>query len=164
IEVTSGAALLWQLHHDRNESRRAAVERITLRVVGWGFIALAVYITCDQCSHYGAFVVNIRAGINSPRSGEPRDPLFVSPTRSSAGLSLRLSPARWDEARGTAPARTRNRRGLQAAPSTVRRADPQRPEKAAWLTFESFGNASTMKVFMIIEQGTKICIRIVRTS
>lgn len=41
---------------------------------------------------------------------------------------------------------------------------PQRPEKAALHTFESFGNASTMKVFMIIEQGTKICIRIVRTN
>ena len=54
--------------------------------------------------------------------------------------------------------------GCKQLPSTVRRADPQRPEKAAWLTFESFGNASTMKVFMIIEQGTKICIRIVRTS
>ena len=49
IEVTSGMALLWRLHHDLNESRREAVERITLRVVGWGFIALAVYITCDSC-------------------------------------------------------------------------------------------------------------------
>ena len=48
IEVTSGAALLWRFHHDRNESRREAIERITLRVVGWGFIALAVYITCDS--------------------------------------------------------------------------------------------------------------------
>ena len=48
IEVTSGAALLWRLHHDRNESRREAVERVTLRVVGWGFMALAVYITCDS--------------------------------------------------------------------------------------------------------------------
>ena len=48
IEVTSGAALLWGLHHDRNESRREAVERVTLRVVGWGFMALAVYITCDS--------------------------------------------------------------------------------------------------------------------
>ena len=48
IEVTSGAALLWRFHHDRNESGREAVERITLRVVGWGFIALAVYITCDS--------------------------------------------------------------------------------------------------------------------
>ena len=49
IEVTSGVALLWRLHHDRNESRREAVERITLSVVGWGFIALAIYITCDSC-------------------------------------------------------------------------------------------------------------------
>jgi divalent metal cation (Fe/Co/Zn/Cd) transporter len=48
IEVTSGVALLWRLHHDRNESRREAVERITLSVVGWGFIALAIYITCDS--------------------------------------------------------------------------------------------------------------------
>ena len=48
IEVASGAAMLWRLHHDRDESRREAVERITLRVVGWGFIALAVYITCDS--------------------------------------------------------------------------------------------------------------------
>jgi divalent metal cation (Fe/Co/Zn/Cd) transporter len=48
IEVTSGMALLWRLHHDRNASRREAVERITLRVVGWGFIGLAVYITCDS--------------------------------------------------------------------------------------------------------------------
>jgi divalent metal cation (Fe/Co/Zn/Cd) transporter len=48
IEVTSGAALLWRLHHDRNESRRQAMERVTLRIVGWSFIALAVYITCDS--------------------------------------------------------------------------------------------------------------------
>ena len=40
IEVTSGAAMLWRLHHDRNESRREAVERITLRVVGWGALSL----------------------------------------------------------------------------------------------------------------------------
>lgn len=48
IEVTSGAALLWRLRHDRNESRREAVERITLRIVGWSFIALAVYVTFDS--------------------------------------------------------------------------------------------------------------------
>ncbi len=48
VEVASGTALLWRLHHDRNEVRREAVERITLRVVGLGFIALAVYITCDS--------------------------------------------------------------------------------------------------------------------
>ena len=49
IEVTSGVALLWRLHHDLNESRREAVERITLRIVGWCFIALAFYVTFDSC-------------------------------------------------------------------------------------------------------------------
>ena len=48
IEVTSGAALLWRLHHDLNESRREAVERITLRIVGWCFVALAVYVVLDS--------------------------------------------------------------------------------------------------------------------
>jgi divalent metal cation (Fe/Co/Zn/Cd) transporter len=48
IEVTSGAALLWRLHHDLNESRREAVERITLRIVGWCFISLAVYVASDS--------------------------------------------------------------------------------------------------------------------
>jgi divalent metal cation (Fe/Co/Zn/Cd) transporter len=48
IEVTSGAALLWRLHQDGNESRRERLERISLRVVGWAFIALAAYITFDS--------------------------------------------------------------------------------------------------------------------
>src|SRR6266853_1787334 len=48
IEVTSGAALLWRLHHDLNESRREAAERITLRIVGWCFITLAVYVGLDS--------------------------------------------------------------------------------------------------------------------
>jgi len=48
IEVTSGTALLWRLHHDWNEARREAVERITLRIVAWCFIVLAVYIAFDS--------------------------------------------------------------------------------------------------------------------
>src|SRR5579862_3663971 len=48
IEVTSGAALLWRLHHDLNESRREAVEWVTLRIVGWCFVGLAVYIASDS--------------------------------------------------------------------------------------------------------------------
>src|SRR2546427_2193563 len=48
IEVTSGAALLWRLHQDWNESRREAVERITLRIVGWCFIALAAFVAADS--------------------------------------------------------------------------------------------------------------------
>jgi divalent metal cation (Fe/Co/Zn/Cd) transporter len=48
VEVTSGAVVLWRLHHDVNESRREAVERITLRIVGWCFVALAAYVAFDS--------------------------------------------------------------------------------------------------------------------
>src|SRR5260370_37684734 len=48
IEVTSGAALLWRLHHDLNPSRREDIERKTLRVVGVCFVALAVYIAYES--------------------------------------------------------------------------------------------------------------------
>ncbi|PYT02811.1 MAG: hypothetical protein DMF60_20235 [Acidobacteria bacterium] len=48
IEVTSGAALLWCLHHDLDPSRREDIERKTLRVVGVCFLALAVYIGYDS--------------------------------------------------------------------------------------------------------------------
>ncbi len=44
IEVASGAAMLWRLHHDPNPAHREQVERTTLRIVGWCFIALAAYI------------------------------------------------------------------------------------------------------------------------
>jgi divalent metal cation (Fe/Co/Zn/Cd) transporter len=47
IEVTSGAAVLWRLHHDLNPSRREEVEGTTLRIVGVCFLALALYILYD---------------------------------------------------------------------------------------------------------------------
>src|ERR1019366_908183 len=47
IEVISGAAVLWRLHHDLNPSRREEIERTTLRIVGACFIALALYILYD---------------------------------------------------------------------------------------------------------------------
>jgi hypothetical protein len=50
IEVTSGAALLWRLHHDLDHSRREQVERITLRMVGGCFVALALYILYESGS------------------------------------------------------------------------------------------------------------------
>ena len=50
IEVTSGAALLWRLHHDVNLSRRERVERATLRIVGGCFVALAAYILYESVS------------------------------------------------------------------------------------------------------------------
>jgi divalent metal cation (Fe/Co/Zn/Cd) transporter len=48
IEVTSGAALLWRLHSDVNESQRERVEAITLRIVGACFLLLAAYVSYDS--------------------------------------------------------------------------------------------------------------------
>jgi len=50
IEVASGAALLWRLHHDLDHSRREQVERTTLHIVGACFIALALYIAYESGS------------------------------------------------------------------------------------------------------------------
>jgi divalent metal cation (Fe/Co/Zn/Cd) transporter len=48
IEVTSGAALLWRLHSDADESRREHMEAITLRIVGVLFLLLAAYVSYDS--------------------------------------------------------------------------------------------------------------------
>ena len=48
IEVTSGAALLWRLHSDANESGRERMEAITLRIVGVLFLLLATYVGYDS--------------------------------------------------------------------------------------------------------------------
>ncbi len=50
IEVASGAALLWRLHHDLDPFRREKAERTTLRIVGWCFLALAAYIAYESAS------------------------------------------------------------------------------------------------------------------
>src|ERR1039457_281263 len=50
IEVASGAALLWRLHHDLDHFRRERAERITLKIVGWCFVALAAYIVYESGS------------------------------------------------------------------------------------------------------------------
>jgi divalent metal cation (Fe/Co/Zn/Cd) transporter len=47
IEVSSGAAAQWRLRSDLDPVRRESVERITLRLIGASFIALAVYISYD---------------------------------------------------------------------------------------------------------------------
>jgi divalent metal cation (Fe/Co/Zn/Cd) transporter len=48
IEVTSGAALLWRLNLDADESRRERVEAVTLRIVGVLFLVLAAYVSYDS--------------------------------------------------------------------------------------------------------------------
>ena len=47
IEVTSSVASLFRLHRDADPVHRATAERITVRVVGWSFLALAAYIVVD---------------------------------------------------------------------------------------------------------------------
>jgi len=50
IEVTSGGALLWRLNHEFNPERRESAERTTLSIVGFCFMALAIYILYDSIS------------------------------------------------------------------------------------------------------------------
>jgi len=47
IEVTASVAVQWRLRTDADLSRRSASELLTLRIVGWCFVALAAYVTVD---------------------------------------------------------------------------------------------------------------------
>lgn len=48
IEVTSGAALLWRLHHDADPEWRRRSEYLSLRIVGLCFLALAGYVLVES--------------------------------------------------------------------------------------------------------------------
>ena len=50
IEVTSGAALLWRMAVDSDERAREHNERLSLRIVGACFLALAAYIAYESIS------------------------------------------------------------------------------------------------------------------
>ncbi len=47
IEVIASVAAQWRLRIDADLSRRSESEALTLRIVGWSFIALAAYVTVD---------------------------------------------------------------------------------------------------------------------
>lgn len=47
IEVTASVAALWRLRSDQDPARRDDAERVTLRVVGTLFLALAGYVAWD---------------------------------------------------------------------------------------------------------------------
>src|SRR5467141_3330086 len=47
IEVIASVAAQWRLRTDADLSRRPASEMLTLRIVGWCFLALAAYVTVD---------------------------------------------------------------------------------------------------------------------
>jgi len=48
IEVIAGVAAQWRLRTDADLSRRFRSELLTLRIVGWCFVALAVYVVTDS--------------------------------------------------------------------------------------------------------------------
>lgn len=48
IEVTASLAARWRLHSDIESQRRVRVERITVRIVGWCFLLLAIYVAYDS--------------------------------------------------------------------------------------------------------------------
>ena len=48
IEVTASGAAQWRLRADVDAERRERVERITLAIVGWSFLALAAYVVVDS--------------------------------------------------------------------------------------------------------------------
>lgn len=47
IEVVSSAAALWRLRADEHEQHRERAERVSLRIIGACFLALALYIAVD---------------------------------------------------------------------------------------------------------------------
>jgi cation diffusion facilitator family transporter len=47
IELTAGAAAIWRLRADLDPERRERAERITLRIIGACFLALAAYVAAD---------------------------------------------------------------------------------------------------------------------
>jgi len=48
IEVVASVAAQWRLRTDADVSRRPGSELLTLRIVGWCFVALAAYVTVDS--------------------------------------------------------------------------------------------------------------------
>jgi divalent metal cation (Fe/Co/Zn/Cd) transporter len=47
VEVSSGSVLLWRLRADRHAEKRERAERFAVRLVGVGFLLLAVYVAGD---------------------------------------------------------------------------------------------------------------------
>ena len=48
IEVTASGAAQWRLRSDLDLHHRERVERLTARIIGWSFLALALYVALDS--------------------------------------------------------------------------------------------------------------------
>lgn len=47
IEFTAAGAALWRVHAELDAARRERVERTTLRVIGWCFVLLGLYVAAE---------------------------------------------------------------------------------------------------------------------
>lgn len=47
IEFAAAGAALWRVHAELDPARRDRAERVTLRVIGWCFVLLAVYVATE---------------------------------------------------------------------------------------------------------------------
>jgi divalent metal cation (Fe/Co/Zn/Cd) transporter len=50
IEVTASGAAQWRLRAHMDPARRERVERVTLQIIGWSFLALAAYVAYDSAT------------------------------------------------------------------------------------------------------------------
>jgi divalent metal cation (Fe/Co/Zn/Cd) transporter len=50
IEVTSSLAAHWRLRSESDPERRERAERLTHRIIGWSFLALAAYVVVESIS------------------------------------------------------------------------------------------------------------------
>ena len=48
IEVTASGAAQWRLRADVDPGHRERIERLTIRIIGWSFLALAAYVLYDS--------------------------------------------------------------------------------------------------------------------
>jgi divalent metal cation (Fe/Co/Zn/Cd) transporter len=108
IEVTSGAAVLWRLHQDHDPRRRAMAERLALRVVGWCFVVLAVYVAADSA------ITLVR---------------HVAPQRSWAGIAVAV----FSMVAMPLLARAKRRVAAELSSAAVK-ADSKQTELCAWLS------------------------------
>jgi hypothetical protein len=103
IEVTASGAAQWRLRADVDHVRREQVERITLRVIGWSFLALAAYVAVDAArtlwpsraptfGTYGAVFVIGAANITALSIGKGPEPAatraLAEGLRPNEGLEL----------------------------------------------------------------------------
>lgn len=58
VEVTSGATLLWRMSVDADAGSRERNERLSIRIVGVCFIALAVYVAYEAASDLVTAVIS----------------------------------------------------------------------------------------------------------